>query len=67
MGRVVCAWCREVLEEDRPGLVGTSHGICERCRDKLLEELPPDDDDDHDEEPAYDEPYDPAGWDWDDD
>lgn len=34
--RIVCAWCGKVLVA---GPEPTSHGICEPCRDKVLEDL----------------------------
>lgn len=36
--RVVCAWCRRVLEEGTPG-APTSHGCCPRCQKRMLENV----------------------------
>lgn len=38
MADVVCAWCKRVLERGKPGLKGTSHGICEECERRYFED-----------------------------
>lgn len=39
---IVCAWCKRTLElkgTDDPKMQGTtSHGICESCKEKMLDE-----------------------------
>jgi hypothetical protein len=32
--RTICPWCPDFKPDD-PALAGVSHGICERCSDKL--------------------------------
>jgi hypothetical protein len=34
--RTICAWCQKAL---KPGTGPISHGICDPCAKKLLEEL----------------------------
>lgn len=38
-GRALCGWCQADMGE-RAGIVGVSHGICERCTHKLVVEDP---------------------------
>ncbi len=35
--KILCAWCGETLRTDSP--VADSHGICEECKKRLLEEV----------------------------
>jgi hypothetical protein len=39
--RVICAWCKKVLEEGDPG-APVSHGMCQECRDRLRPRSNPD-------------------------
>lgn len=34
--RIVCAWCNKILV---PGPEPISHGICDSCREKVIEDL----------------------------
>ncbi len=34
-GEVVCAWCKKKLK-DAPEISGTSHGICQKCKDEMM-------------------------------
>ena len=37
MNKIICAWCGETLRTDSP--VEGSHGICDECKKRLLEEF----------------------------
>lgn len=35
--KVICAWCKETIEECKPGTEGDdriSHGVCQSCEDR---------------------------------
>jgi hypothetical protein len=36
---IVCAWCKKKIREVRPFMQHPSHGICEECFDKVMEEM----------------------------
>lgn len=37
---VICAWCSKTLREEPSHRVITSHGICERCKARVLADVP---------------------------
>ena len=38
--KIVCAWCGKKLGEKEGGKVeGISHGICKKCKERVLREM----------------------------
>jgi hypothetical protein len=37
--KVICAWCKVILQDDPKDNQPVSHGICKACKEKMLEEL----------------------------
>lgn len=40
MAQLICAWCKKVIKDKIKTATGQdSHGICEDCEKKLIEEI----------------------------
>ena len=37
----VCAWCKKPMGTTKGTNTGTSHGICQACKDEMMKDLPP--------------------------
>jgi len=38
-GRIICSYCKDVIQDDIPGFSGDTHGVCTPCYEKALKQI----------------------------